>query len=130
MCTSNYAESNGLLWTIPTPFNLISILGVPLNWTLLFILFCIIFYSRLSIKITLGMACVGILLVLGVLWLNTFETALWKISVLIFVPAWLGQFIGHFIEGKRPSFSKDLQFLLIGPAWLISFIFNKLKVKL
>ena len=119
----------GLLWTIPTPLNLISILGVPLNWTLLFILFCIIFYSRLSIKITLGMACVGILLVLGVLWLNTFETALWKISVLIFVPAWLGQFIGHFIEGKRPSFSKDLQFLLIGPAWLISFIFNKLKVK-
>ena len=76
------------------------------------------------------MACVGILLVLGVLWLNTFETALWKISVLIFVPAWLRQFIGHFIEGKRPSFSKDLQFLLIGPAWLISFIFNKLKVKL
>ncbi|MEE3195176.1 MAG: Mpo1-like protein, partial [Candidatus Poribacteria bacterium] len=41
-----------------------------------------------------------------------------------------GQFIGHFIEGKRPSFSKDLQFLLIGPAWLMSFIFSKLKVKL
>ena len=71
----------------------------------------------------------GILLVLGVLWLDTFKMALWKISALIFFPAWLGQFIGHVIEGKRPSFSKDIQFLLIGPAWLMSFIFSKLKVK-
>jgi uncharacterized membrane protein YGL010W len=40
-------------------------------------------------------------------------------SLLIFVVAWVGQFYGHHIEGKKPSFLKDLQFLLIGPAWVL-----------
>ena len=47
----------------------------------------------------------------------------------IFIISWLGQFIGHKIEGKKPSFFKDLQFLLIGPAWLLSFIFTKIGLK-
>lgn len=38
--------------------------------------------------------------------------------VAIFVVAWIGQFAGHALEGKRPSFFKDLQFLLIGPLWV------------
>ena len=46
-----------------------------------------------------------------------------------FVIAWIGQFIGHKIEGKNPSFFEDLQFLLIGPAWLLSFIYDKIGVK-
>lgn len=37
---------------------------------------------------------------------------------IIFVAAWIGQFYGHKIEGKKPSFFKDLQFLLIGPLWV------------
>ena len=43
---------------------------------------------------------------------------------MVFVLAWIGQFIGHLIEGKRPSFFKDLQFLLIGPAWLMAFVYR------
>ena len=35
----------------------------------------------------------------------------------VFVIAWIGQFYGHKVEGKKPSFFKDLQFLLIGPVW-------------
>jgi uncharacterized membrane protein YGL010W len=53
---------------------------------------------------------------------------LWLISILIFAVAWIGQFIGHNIEGKKPSFLKDLQFLLIGPMWLLSFIYKKLNI--
>lgn len=45
--------------------------------------------------------------------------------VLIFVLAWIGQFIGHRIEGKKPSFFKDLQFLLVGPLWVMKFAFKK-----
>jgi uncharacterized membrane protein YGL010W len=37
----------------------------------------------------------------------------------VFVLAWIGQFIGHKIEGARPSFFTDLAYLLIGPAWLV-----------
>jgi uncharacterized membrane protein YGL010W len=40
------------------------------------------------------------------------------ILLFIFVLAWIGQFVGHNIEGKKPSFLKDLQFLLIGPLWV------------
>lgn len=36
-----------------------------------------------------------------------------------FVVAWIGQFYGHKIEGKKPSFFEDLQYLLIGPVWVI-----------
>ena len=45
-------------------------------------------------------------------------------SVAIFILAWIGQFIGHHLEGKKPSFFKDVQFLLIGPIWLLGFIFR------
>jgi uncharacterized membrane protein YGL010W len=55
--------------------------------------------------------------------------ALYKICLIIFVLAWIGQFIGHKIEGKKPSFLHDIQFLLIGPAWLLGFIFKKLNIK-
>ena len=50
-------------------------------------------------------------------------------SIFIFVFAWILQFVGHKIEGKKPSFLKDIQFLLIGPAWLLGFIYKKLKIK-
>jgi uncharacterized membrane protein YGL010W len=46
-------------------------------------------------------------------------------SITIFVIGWIGQFWGHKIEGKKPSFAKDLQFLLIGPLWVIQKIGKK-----
>lgn len=49
---------------------------------------------------------------------------LWLLSVIVFVIAWIGQFVGHQIEGKKPSFFKDLQFLLIGPLWLLAFVYR------
>ena len=57
------------------------------------------------------------------------KTFVLYLSVLIFIFSWILQFLGHKIEGKKPSFFKDIQFLLIGPAWLIGFIFKKLKIK-
>ena len=51
------------------------------------------------------------------------------ICVAIFVVAWTGQFIGHKIEGKKPSFFKDIQFLLIGPIWLLSDLYKRLGIR-
>jgi uncharacterized membrane protein YGL010W len=45
------------------------------------------------------------------------QQLLW-LAIGVFVVAWIGQFIGHVIEGRRPSFFTDLAYLLIGPAWL------------
>ena len=55
----------------------------------------------------------------------TFPGKLWMFSLGIFVLAWFMQFYGHKIEGKKPTFLRDLQFLLIGPAWLMHFIYKK-----
>jgi uncharacterized membrane protein YGL010W len=52
-----------------------------------------------------------------------------EISLSLFLIAWIGQFIGHKIEGAKPSFFDDIKFLLIGPAWLIAFIYQKLGIK-
>ena len=53
---------------------------------------------------------------------------LWLVSLIIFVVAWIGQFYGHKVEGKKPSFLKDIQFLLIGPAWLMHFVYKKIGI--
>ena len=77
-----------------------------------------------------GMFIIGFFLLAGNFYLATnFQIPLWKISLIIFVVAWVGQFIGHKIEGEKPSFFQDIQFLLIGPAWLLSFIYNNLGIK-
>ncbi len=49
-------------------------------------------------------------------------------AVAVFVVAWVGQFIGHAIEGKKPSFFEDVKFLLVGPAWLLHFVYRKLGI--
>jgi uncharacterized membrane protein YGL010W len=46
----------------------------------------------------------------------------------VFVVAWIGQFIGHMIEGRRPSFFTDLAYLLIGPAWLVGKVMRRLGI--
>ena len=45
--------------------------------------------------------------------------------VVVFVLAWIGQFVGHAIEGRKPSFFEDVKFLLIGPAWLLGFVYRR-----
>ena len=101
--------------------------GSWINLAMAFILFALIFYFRLSIPLMLGMAgfsafCIGL-----IIWHErALDIALWQTALVLFVLAWIGQFIGHRIEGKKPSFFQDLQFLLIGPAWLLSFVYRRL----
>lgn len=96
------------------------------NFALIFVL---IYYFRLSVPIGIGMLVFAALCVLGVYFIEQSAIQLWLASVIIFAVGWIGQFIGHAIEGEKPSFFKDLQFLLIGPAWVISFILKSLNIK-
>ena len=59
---------------------------------------------------------------------NFLPLPLWVFCVIIFIVAWIGQFYGHKVEGKKPSFLKDIQFLLIGPMWLMSFLYKKMGI--
>jgi uncharacterized membrane protein YGL010W len=89
------------------------------------IVLVLLFYIRLSKPLALGMGVFSIVCVALAHQLSTLSTPLWMSSLIIFSVAWIGQFIGHKIEGKKPSFLKDIQFLLIGPAWLMSFLYKK-----
>lgn len=89
-----------------------------------------VFYTRLSFLIGLIMFFVMILMESFAYGINIrFEEKSWMVYLAVFVITWIFQFIGHKIEGKKPSFLKDLQFLLVGPIWLLSFILKKLGIR-
>lgn len=114
----------GLLWSLPRP-EFFAAVSPWLNWGTAFVAVAMIWYAMLSWPLALGMIAVSALVVFGNHALAKLETPLWQISLAIFVIAWIGQFIGHRIEGKKPSFFKDVQFLLIGPIWLLGFVYRK-----
>ena len=118
----------GLLWSIPTP-ELFKKYSFPVNFGTLFLLLVLCYYALLSIRLTIGMLFITGAIVLGNYYIEKVNIApLWIVSIIIFVVSWIGQFIGHNIEGKKPSFLKDIQFLLIGPLWIMSFIYKKLNI--
>jgi len=120
----------GLFWSIPHHYMPIIYNNMQLNWAIIITIIILTFYVRLSLIMALGMFAIGVFILFGNLLIEDyFVTPLWIISLYIFVIAWIGQFIGHKIEGKKPSFFQDLQFLLIGPAWLLSFVYNKIGIK-
>jgi uncharacterized membrane protein YGL010W len=118
----------GLLWALPVPEALASISPV-MNWGMLFMMASVVYYFILSPSLGLGMVAVLASFSAALLWLDSLATPLWKICAVIFALAWVGQFIGHAVEGKRPSFFKDLQFLMIGPMWLLSFVYRRLGIR-
>jgi len=95
----------------------------------LLIVFGLFFFSRIAWPITFGMMIVSFLILKGVTFMHRNEMDVLIVNLWIFGIAWVGQFIGHKIEGAKPSFFDDLKFLLIGPAWLLSFIYKKLGIK-
>ena len=88
-----------------------------------------LFYMRLSFLIGFIMILIMILMESFAYGLNTRFEQPWLIYLIIFVVTWVLQFIGHRIEGKKPSFLKDLQFLLIGPIWLLGCVLKKLGIR-
>jgi uncharacterized membrane protein YGL010W len=87
------------------------------NYATILLILLMLFYIRLSIKTFVLMAAFSILSLYGSFYLSQ-VAPLFISCLVIFVVAWIGQFYGHKVEGAKPSFLKDLQFLLIGPAWV------------
>jgi uncharacterized membrane protein YGL010W len=117
----------GLLWTLPIPESMRA-LSPWLNWGTLVLALGVLYYVRLSLPLALGMLAFVIVVTLCILALQRLPWSLWTVCLTLFVVAWVGQFVGHHYEGKRPSFFKDIQFLMIGPLWLLSFIYRKLRI--
>jgi uncharacterized membrane protein YGL010W len=121
----------GLLWSIPADYLHTAMAGEAgrfINWGTIGLALALAYYVSLSIPLFFGMLFISIFFSLVCYFIDAAGVRLWLVCLIIFFLAWVGQFYGHKVEGKKPSFFKDLQFLLIGPAWLMSFIFKSLKV--
>ena len=86
-----------------------------------------LFYLRLSRALAAGMLAVALVMV-SPLPLADSRRALLVGAVVVFVVAWIGQFIGHHIEGRKPSFVDDVKFLLVGPAWLLASVYRRVGI--
>ncbi len=145
---SHQNPTNKLIHWVCVPLIFFSVLGllaaIPVPWlkdlfpeswqayihlATVLVLLGIGFYLRLSLPMAAGIILFCALCLHIIALVETSTLALWLVSLIIFVAAWIGQFIGHKIEGAKPSFLKDLQFLLIGPAWLLGFVYRKLGIK-
>jgi len=80
------------------------------------------FYARLSVPVALGMLGLVAMMLAPLPLLGGHVLA---VAATVFVLAWIGQFVGHAIEGRKPSFLEDVQFLLVGPAWLLGFVYRR-----
>lgn len=117
----------GLLWSLPVPWAFVAV-SPWLNWATLLLIAAVLYYLALSRTLAVGMLIFAALVVAAVKALDALPWPLVWVCVVLFVVAWIGQFIGHHYEGKRPSFFKDIQFLMIGPLWLLGFIYRKLRI--
>jgi uncharacterized membrane protein YGL010W len=115
----------GLLWSIPVPAQ-IAQWGPWFNVATGVVILCSIYYSCLSPSLAVGMA---IMATISIFILSHTEPWVgfksWQWAIPLFILAWTGQFIGHHIEGKRPAFANDLQFLLIGPLWILADLYRR-----
>jgi uncharacterized membrane protein YGL010W len=115
----------GLFYSIPFGTNFS---GIPINVATILLAGAIVYYLMLSKPLALGMILVSAICIYFCQLIQSSGLVLWQVSIFIFVAAWIGQFWGHKVEGKKPSFLKDIQFLMIGPAWLMHFIFKKVGI--
>ncbi len=117
----------GLLYSIKLPF--FSLGNMEGNVALIVLGLTLVYYFTLSKSLTVGLLLFTSLCVYLCYFIEQSGFApLWQVSITVFILAWIGQFWGHKVEGKKPSFLKDLQFLMIGPAWLMSFIYQRLGI--
>ncbi len=118
-----YFSMIGMLMCIP--FGIYN-LNIPIiqNWAFVILVFIMIFYFRISVSMALKMTVFSLICLMLNFYISNF-IPLFVFSISVFAIAWVGQFYGHKIEGKKPSFTDDLQFLMIGPAWVIENLFKK-----
>ncbi|MFP3831961.1 DUF962 domain-containing protein [Chryseobacterium sp. SIMBA_028] len=120
----------GFISLIPSPHFCLSYFGCISIVSLIAIILISLFYIRLSLLIAVVMVVIMLLMEHSIYLTNIhLGKQSWIAYLSVFVMTWIFQFIGHKIEGKKPSFLKDLQFLLIGPIWLLGFILKKIGIR-
>ncbi|MDB5964963.1 MAG: hypothetical protein JWQ72_1463 [Polaromonas sp.] len=127
---SHQHPGNELIHFIANPLIMLSLVGMlfalhPVA-AYAFVAASMVYYARLSWVFLLAMvlwSAITFALVFAM------GARVLPLSVAIFVGAWILQFIGHRMEGKKPSFFEDIQFLWVGPLFVLSRLFLKLGLR-
>ncbi|NHB57801.1 Mpo1 family 2-hydroxy fatty acid dioxygenase [Acinetobacter shaoyimingii] len=126
---SHQNKTNKLIHWVCVPAILFSIIGILAHFsallTALILVLILVFYSRLDLVLSVAMTALLIIMA-WLIWILPVGVGFY---IGLFVLAWIGQFYGHKVEGKKPSFLKDLQFLLIGPLWCMDAYLGKVLPK-
>jgi uncharacterized membrane protein YGL010W len=124
----------GIAWAIPFPY--IKFIGGYngfFNWASFLIAFSVYYTLKLSPNLSYTMLLVLFVLSYGVSklaeWQLTGGLPLIWVGTILFAIAWLGQFIGGQIEGKKESFADDKQLVLITPIWVLHFLAKKIRLR-
>jgi uncharacterized membrane protein YGL010W len=132
---AHYEEShrnpvNERIHFVAIPLIMVSLLGLLFAlhpWVAYgFVLASLVYYARLSAVFLVTMA---VLSAIDLALVHAMGEHVLAISIAIFVAAWIGQFVGHKVEGRKPSFFEDLQYLWVGPIFVMSKLFLKLGLR-
>jgi len=105
----------GALWALSP----IVFLGLVVNLAVLFTAIISVYYLFLNLRLAVIMIVTTLLFFGSFILIEQQNLPLLYISIFIFLIAWIGQFYGHKVEGKKPSFLTDLTYLFIGPLWVV-----------
>lgn len=119
----------GLLAAIPVPAAVPADYRPWLNFGTAALAGLVVYYLILAPRLGLGMLLAALLVAPLVAYAASLPAPLWLTSTALFVVGWIGQFVGHYVEGRRPSFFRDLRFLLIGPLWVLAKFYNALDIR-
>lgn len=129
---SHTHPTNELIHFIAIPAIMLSLTGLMFALhpalALVFMGASMVYYARLSWRFT-GCMLLGSSVLLAVVDALDTRGVLVSVSLVVFVVAWIFQFIGHRIEGKKPSFFEDLQYLWVGPLFVLSKVFERLGLR-
>lgn len=132
---AHYEEShrnptNEVIHYVAIPLIMLSLVGLLFAlhpWVAYaFILASMVYYARLSAVFLLTMA---VLSAIALALVHAMGAQVLPISAAIFVGGWIAQFVGHKIEGRKPSFFEDLQYLWVGPLFVLSKLFTRLGLR-
>jgi uncharacterized membrane protein YGL010W len=121
--------ANKAIHWVCVPLIVWSVLGAV--WAVAPVVACVmiaaamVFYVRVSVPLALGMLGMIALMVWPLVLLGAH--AMW-LSIAVFAAAWIGQFIGHVLERRKPAFLEDMRSLLIGPVWLLAAAYRRLGI--
>jgi uncharacterized membrane protein YGL010W len=133
---AHYGEShrnprNGAIHCVAIPLIMVSLVGLMYSlhpWVAyVFLAASMVYYARIGSWVFF--ATMAVISALAVVIVQSLGSALLPVSVAVFVLAWVAQFVGHKIEGKKPSFFEDLQYLWVGPLFVLAKLFGKLGLR-